>query len=151
MSAAAGYVLVVDDDEAIRLVLLETLRNDGRDVVSAADGDEALEIMERPRLPELVILDLMMPRISGWQVLERMERSPRLSGIPVVVLTAFDSRADLPIGRSIVHKPIEGPLLLDLTRALLEQDRRLAFSLDEPPSDLMPQRLGMPKARTTVR
>src|SRR5579859_6061975 len=95
MNAAAAYVLVVDDDEAVRLVLVETLRQDGRDVVCASDGDEALAVMNGERLPQLVILDLMMPRVSGWQVLDRMEKSPRLAGIPVVVLTAFDSRADL--------------------------------------------------------
>jgi CheY-like chemotaxis protein len=146
----AGYVLVVDDDEAIRLVLLETLRNDGRQVVCAGDGDEALKIMAGPRLPRLVILDLMMPRVSGWQVLDQMERTPRLAGVPVVVLTAFDSCADLPRGRSIVHKPIEGFLLLDLTRALLEQDQRLEFSLQEPPSDLMPRKFGQSKAHPTT-
>ena len=141
MSELPGYLLVVDDDEAVRLVLATTLRDHGRKVVCAADGDEALDVMARTELPLIVILDLMMPRRSGWQVLDEMEKSPRLAHIPVVVLTAFGSRADLPRGRSILHKPIEGPLLLDLTDALLDQDRRLAFSLSEPPTDLMPRRV----------
>lgn len=141
MDERPGYVLVVDDDEAVRFVLANTLRDHGRTVVCAADGDEALEVMARPGLPLIVVLDLMMPRMSGWQVLDEMEKNPRLARIPVVVLTAFGSRSDLPSGRSILHKPIEGPLLLDLTDALLEQDQRLAFSLSEPPTDLMPRRM----------
>ncbi len=82
LKEGSGHVLVVDDDEAVRVVLVETLRSDGHDVACAADGGEALLLMERAPLPRLLILDLMMPRVSGWQVLDRMERSPRLAGIP---------------------------------------------------------------------
>lgn len=141
MNAALDYVLVVDDDEAVRVVLRETLRNDGHEVLCASDGAEALHIMAREKAPQLVILDLMMPHVSGWQVLQVMEGSPRLASVPVVILTAFDTRPELPLGRSILHKPIEAPLLLDLTRALVDQEQSLRFALCEPPSDLMPRRL----------
>ena len=65
MTEGSGHVLVVDDDEAVRIVLVETLRSDGHDVACAADGGEALLMMERMPLPRLLILDLMMPRVSG--------------------------------------------------------------------------------------
>jgi CheY-like chemotaxis protein len=135
----AGYVLVVDDDQAVRTVISETFREDGQEVVCAEDGDEALRLMAGKTVPRLVILDLMMPRVTGWRVLESMAADPRLASIPVVVLTAFDSCADLPSGRSVVHKPIDGALLLDLAHSLIEQDQRLAFALNEPPSNLMPR------------
>jgi CheY-like chemotaxis protein len=133
------FVLVVDDDETVRTVMAEVLRADGRDVVCARDGAEALAIMRGEPTPDLVLLDLMMPGVTGWQVLESMGESPRLARVPVVVLTAFDARDDLPAGRPALHKPMDGALLLDLVHTLLDQDRQLAFSLEEPPSDLMPR------------
>jgi CheY-like chemotaxis protein len=133
------FLLVVDDDEVIRTVITEVLREDGHEVVCASDGAEALAFLRCGTFPELVLLDLMMPGVTGWQVLETMAQSPRLASIPVVVLTAFDARDDLPTGRPVLHKPVEGALLLDLVRTLLDQERRLAFSLQEPPSDLMPR------------
>jgi CheY-like chemotaxis protein len=138
-----GYVLVVDDDELLRSALIETLRegDEGREVVGAADGDEALEIMRERELPALLILDLMMPRVSGWEVLERMDASPLMARVPVIVLTAFSPHDDLPRGRHVMRKPVDARLLLDLTQTLLRQDERLAFSLNEAPSDLMPRRL----------
>ncbi len=138
-----GYVMVVDDDEMLRDVLVETLRDgdEGREVVGAADGDEALEIMRERELPALLILDLMMPRVSGWEVLERMDASPVMARVPVIVLTAFSSQDDLPRGRHVMRKPVDGALLFDLAQTLLQQDERLTFSLNEAPSDLMPRRL----------
>jgi CheY-like chemotaxis protein len=135
-----GYVLVVDDDQAVRTVISETFRGDGQEVICAEDGDEALRLMAGKAVPQLVILDLMMPRVTGWRVLECMEANPRLAAIPVVVLTSFDACTDLPAGRSVVHKPIDGALLLDLAHSLIEQERQLEFSLSETPSDLMPRR-----------
>jgi CheY-like chemotaxis protein len=97
--------------------------------------------MDKGPLPELVILDLMMPRMTGWQVLQCMDGSPRLARVPVVVLTAIHSPDTRSAGRYVVHKPIDAQTLLDLAQALLDQDRQIAFSLREAPSDLMPRRL----------
>jgi len=132
-------VLVVDDDEAVRTVMAEVLRADGHHVVCASDGAEALAVLRSGPAPELVLLDLMMPRINGWQVLASMSQSPRLASVPVVILTSFDARDDLPVGRPALHKPMDGALLLELLHTLLDQDRQLAFALEEAPSDLMPR------------
>ena len=138
-----GYVLVVDDDEALRSAMTEALHEaDGaREVVCAGDGDEALEILRERELPVFVILDLMMPRVSGWEVLERMDASPVLARVPVIVVTAVGSQGELPPNRPALHKPLDPKLFLDLARALLQEDERLTFSLNEAPSDLMPRRL----------
>ena len=58
----------------------------------------------------------MMPGVTGWQVLEEMSHSPRLAPIPVVVLTAFGTRDDLPAGRPVLHKPVDVETLIDLAR-----------------------------------
>jgi CheY-like chemotaxis protein len=132
-------VLVVDDDEAMRAAIAQPLLEAGHDVVSASNGLEALDAM-RASAPHLVLLDLMMPRMSGWEVLSAMGASPRLAFVPVVVLTAFDDRRDLPSGRAVLHKPIDRDLLFELVRTVLDLERSGGFSLEEPPSELLPRR-----------
>ena len=111
-------MLVVDDDEAMRSAVADVLRRDGFDVSVASDGDEALRSLERGARPALVVLDLMMPRITGWQVLETMERTAELADIPVIVLTAFGAKAGLPVGCHVMHKPFDREVLLAEARAL---------------------------------
>jgi DNA-binding response OmpR family regulator len=111
-------VLVVDDDEAERSAIADLMQEEGFDVVVAEDGEVALRVLEEGDPPGLVLLDLMMPRVNGWQVLEAMERSSRLADIPVIVLTAFSQRAGLPGGCRVLHKPFEREVLLAEAHAL---------------------------------
>jgi two-component system response regulator MprA len=110
-------VLVVDDDEAERTALAGVLRDDGFDVALAEDGEQALAALQHAP-PALVLLDLLMPRLTGWQVLEVMERTPGLADIPVIVVTAFAVPTGLPAGCRILHKPFERDVLLAEARAL---------------------------------
>jgi CheY-like chemotaxis protein len=113
-------ILVVDDDEAVRTATADVLVEEGLKVDCACDGSEALRRMREAPVPSLVLLDLMMPRMSGWQVLDAMSSQPDLTGIPVIVLTAFDAREDLPVDRKVLHKPIDADVLCDLVRHVLE-------------------------------
>jgi CheY-like chemotaxis protein len=131
-------VLLVDDDAAARDVISDTLREAGYHVAGAADGVAALEAMERGPRPALILLDLMMPRMGGCEVIAAMASRPHLAGIPIVVLTAF-AREEIPTGRQVLHKPVEATLLVELVRAILDQEERVAFAIHEPPSDLMPR------------
>ena len=82
-----GTVLVADDEESVRALVRESLRARGLTIEEAADGVETLErIAARP--PDLLVLDLVMPRLDGFTVLERLRRDERTRGIPVIVLTA---------------------------------------------------------------
>src|SRR5437868_3503715 len=83
-------VLLVEDDLDIRDVLQDVLEADGYDVIPAANGKQALDFltMNDPPGADLVILDLMMPMISGWEVLDRMATDVRLAAIPVIVVSA---------------------------------------------------------------
>ena len=85
----AAKVLVVDDDPKSRDVLRRTLTKEGWTVAEAANGREALDQLERGR-PALVLLDLMMPEMDGFEVLERMRREEAWRDIPVIVVTAKD-------------------------------------------------------------
>jgi DNA-binding response OmpR family regulator len=90
---ADGRVLVVDDEEGIRVLCRVNLELGGFEVLEAADGVEAME-KARAEHPDLVFLDLMMPRMDGWQVLEELKSEPSTANIPVVVLTARTSEED---------------------------------------------------------
>jgi len=90
---ADGRVLVVDDEEGIRVLCRVNLELGGFEVLEAADGVEAME-KARAEHPDLVFLDLMMPRIGRLQVLEQLKSEPTTANIPVVVLTARTSEED---------------------------------------------------------
>ncbi len=80
-------ILVVDDDPDIRDVIAETLADEGFNVVTSGDGQAAVDIaLEHP--PNLIVLDLMMPKMSGWQVIEALQASPRGATIPIVLVSA---------------------------------------------------------------
>jgi CheY-like chemotaxis protein len=90
-------ILVVDDELTTRNSLTRLLRHEGYDVVGAANGREALDVLEHtsaddpppsgPHAPDLVLLDLMMPEIDGLELMELLQDDPRWKQIPVVVLT----------------------------------------------------------------
>lgn len=89
----ARSVLVVDDDPAIRKVLTTTLELEGYEIDVAVDGEEALARVEE-RVPDLMILDVMMPKLNGLDVLERLRGQEETSNLPVILLTAKSSQED---------------------------------------------------------
>lgn len=96
-------VLVVDDDPDVRQLLVRMLSANGTetDVQTAADGEEALAAMQTTR-PDVVLLDLVMPRLDGWQTLARKSRDPELRDIPVILLTAQDPATHPPASDTLV-------------------------------------------------
>jgi CheY-like chemotaxis protein len=88
-------VLVVEDEPENRLFIGLMLRTEGYEVLEAEDGHMALELLASAPLPELILLDVMMPGLNGWQVFQRLRDDPRLAGIPVVMLTALAQRSDV--------------------------------------------------------
>jgi len=86
--ADARRILVVDDSRDIRELLSEGLRSAGYEVHTASDGEEALLIAEAMP-PSLLILDIMMPKKSGWELLRELRQHPRLRDLKVIVLTAI--------------------------------------------------------------
>ncbi|HEX3067049.1 MAG TPA: response regulator [Thermoanaerobaculia bacterium] len=80
-------VLVVDDDPSIRRMIVAALRRDGYIFCEAPNGKEALDMM-RSEHPSVVVLDLMMPVLSGWDVLQARELEPELKEIPVIIISA---------------------------------------------------------------
>lgn len=113
-------VLVVDDERGIRESLQEFFADEGYAVDVAADGVEALRLLDAPDepLPSVVILDLLMPTISGNEVYEHMQSNPRLAAVPVIISTSDPARA--PRGTLTMKKPINLDLLLSNVRGLCQ-------------------------------
>jgi len=89
-----GHILVADDEPHIRRILVTILENAGYVVHEAHDGSEALEALESAHPPDFFLLDLMMPRASGMDVLDRIRSDPRHHRTPVIILTAKGQDAD---------------------------------------------------------
>ncbi|TKZ21143.1 phosphate regulon transcriptional regulatory protein PhoB [Shimia litoralis] len=86
-------VLVVEDEPAQREVLSYNLQSEGFEVVSAADGDEALLLVQEV-MPDIIVLDWMLPGISGIEICRRLKTKPQTSGIPVIMLSARSEEVD---------------------------------------------------------
>lgn len=114
-------ILIIEDDEDIREMLQECLEQSGYRVRVAGDGLAALEILEAGApLPKLILLDLRMPRMDGWEFLRVRSGREALQRIPVIVLSAtLDERSEpLPV-EACLPKPISIPDLLEQVEALL--------------------------------
>ena len=111
-------ILVVDDDDDVREILQRELEAAGFATSGAANGAEALDRVARKR-PTLVLLDMVMPVMTGEQFVEAIHRDERLRDLPVVVITAWPREARrLPV-REVLTKPLEMQTLLDSVNAAL--------------------------------
>ena len=114
---AAGYsVCVVDDDADIREALSDVLSLEGYDVISAGDGESALGLLRKRRSDcRLILLDLMMPEMNGWEFRRQQLQDPSIAAIPVLLLTGAGTAAksidELHVAGTI-EKPVEMDTLL---------------------------------------
>jgi DNA-binding response OmpR family regulator len=96
---AKPRVVIADDDPDIRRLVQITIANAGCDVTVASDGEEAIALI-REALPDLVILDVLMPRMDGWEVAKELKNDPNTSAIPVMFLTSRGQEHDVLEGFS---------------------------------------------------
>lgn len=94
MASDPKSILLVDDDPAIRKILSQSLEMEGFVIYQASNGEEALEAIDST-IPDLVILDVMMPKMNGFEVLKNVRASPKTEDLPVVMLTARSSQEDV--------------------------------------------------------
>jgi len=119
--AAGTWVLVVEDDRDCRDSLELLLRASGCAVKSAVDGLQALEILQSSPAPAVILLDNLMPAMTGEEFLEERKDDPRLAEIPVVMLSAWDKASDGEPFEvdEFVEKPYDPERLLTLVRRYL--------------------------------
>jgi two-component system, sensor histidine kinase ChiS len=115
---SSNQVLIVDDDAAILEMIAELLSYEGYMVVTCSEGRQAVAFA-RITPPALILLDLMMPEMSGWQVISTLRSSPQTKTIPVVLLSArrdlADAARELKVA-AYLEKPFDLEELLDLVR-----------------------------------
>jgi CheY-like chemotaxis protein len=101
-------ILIVDDDYDIRRTFSEILEDEGYSTIAARNGADALQILHEKQRPCVVLLDLMMPVVDGWEVVGRLSAFEDLAGIPIVLVTAFGEHApdDRRIS-AVLRKPVE--------------------------------------------
>lgn len=100
-------VLIIDDDEDLRDALADLLARKGYEVLCARNGREALALLAEYPNPCLVLLDLVMPVMDGWQFLSAVQTDPVLSGLSVVIVSAHAGTHAPTGGRTVLRKPFE--------------------------------------------
>ena len=113
-------VMIVEDDDEIRELLAEMLGDRGYLVSTARHGKDALELLRTKAHPNVVLLDLMMPVMDGWQMRAEMLADPKLATIPVIIVSGAadvqDGTEMLKAAR-VLTKPVKWAVLLDSVRA----------------------------------
>ena len=143
----AASILVVDDEKRIVDIVKAYLERDGYKVLTAGDGRSALEVARREH-PDLIILDLMLPEVSGWDVCRTLRKA---SDVPIIMLTARDETSDKIVGLELgaddyVSKPFDPKELVVRVKAVL---RRYRAGI-EPPTLLRAGLLSMDVQRRAV-
>jgi len=115
-------VLVVDDDPVIVKLLQVNFEMEGYEVITASDGEEGLQ-RARETMPDVMLLDVMMPKINGLQVASALKADAATAGIPIVLLSAQAQAADVQAGRAVadeyITKPFDPLELLDRVSKLI--------------------------------
>ncbi len=124
----SGTVLLVDDEEDLLDLLSYALRREGFDVLTAQDGAEALRIARAER-PDVIVLDIMMPKMDGLETCQRLREDANLRLVPILMLTARSDERDEILGLDAgaddyLTKPTSSNLLVSHVRALLRRSER---------------------------
>ena len=110
-------VLIVEDDADLREMMAQLLSLEGYEAHVVSNGREALDYLHSGEPPELILLDLMMPVMDGWEFRRAQRSDPELAGVPVIVLSALDPPRGTDIGAvEFLKKPVDFDRLLELVR-----------------------------------
>jgi CheY-like chemotaxis protein len=121
-AGTSRFVLIVDDDPDLLDVTSFVIENEGMAVETARNGEQALALLGSGRLPAVVLLDLMMPVMNGWEFLAAVANDPLLRGLPVVVLTAAE-HTQVPGALEVVSKPMDLKELLRVVERYVRGDK----------------------------
>ena len=117
ISNAAHSIMIIDDEHDTRVALRQILEAEGYYVFSATNGRDALEILKWVKPPGLILLDLMMPLMSGWDFIKEKRKTPNLADIPTVIITAGAGVAEATLpAEGLIRKPIELSELIKTAR-----------------------------------
>jgi len=110
-------IMVVDDDSDILLSVKSVFEHDGYEVTTVESGKKCYEMLENNEIPDIILLDIMMPGMSGWMLSDRLKENPSWKDIPIVFLTARTDSFAKKAGSSVCKEYIEKPFdIEDLRR-----------------------------------
>ena len=110
-------VLIVEDDEDLREMMAQLLMLEGFQAATVANGREALDYLHTTEKPSVILLDLMMPVMDGWEFRRRQQADPNLAPVPVIVLSALDPTRTATVDAvAFLKKPLDFDRLLELVR-----------------------------------
>jgi CheY-like chemotaxis protein len=116
-SVAHCPVLIVEDDDDLREMMAQLLSLEGFQAATVTNGQEALEYLQQG-VPDLILLDMMMPVMDGWESRRHQKANPSMAAVPVIVLSALDqSRMGEVSAEAILKKPLDFDRLLELVRS----------------------------------
>jgi len=98
MSEAKKTIMIVEDDSFVMDIYETKVVKEGFDVIKAVNGAEAMEKLEKGSIPDLILLDIIMPYMSGLEVLKKIKKNKRLSKIPIVLLTNLSQKEEVQEG-----------------------------------------------------
>jgi CheY-like chemotaxis protein len=116
MTAPCESILIIEDDESIRETLKIFLEFEGYRVLTAENGKVGLDLLPGLEKVCLILVDLMMPVMDGWQFIERAGADQRFAATPIVVVTAFVERSHGIAARAVLRKPVDLDYLLKTVR-----------------------------------
>jgi CheY-like chemotaxis protein len=115
-------VLIVEDDEDLREMMAQLLTLEGFEAATVSNGREALDYLQHATAPHVILLDLMMPVMDGWEFRRQQEADPTLARVPVIVLSALDQvRAAKIHAAAFLKKPLDFDRLLSLVRTYCQE------------------------------
>lgn len=109
-------ILVIEDDPSIRDILKLALEFEGYGVALASNGKEGLLYLETMPLPNMILLDLMMPIMNGWEFMEIFKEQDKFKHIPVLIVSAFSEKAKTIEATAFIPKPVELETLINSIR-----------------------------------
>ncbi len=121
-------IIVVDDEKTTVELLTTVLENEGYDVTGAYNGADCLEKIKKEGMPDLIILDIMMPEMNGWDTAANIKINPKLKDIPIIFLTAKSDNVSKNMGRITaefyIEKPFEISNLIERIDEVLSQKKK---------------------------
>lgn len=101
MNEKAKTILIIEDEKAIYMPLEILLKREGFEVKIAKDGEEALEILEKTEPPDLVLLDLVLPKINGFEVFKKMRENPKTRFTPIMIISNLGRDEEISLGTAL--------------------------------------------------